>query len=218
MYACQHCGKRTAPERKDCVHCGYPLPPDGARAQGKTRELPSLVWLLIILGGIVAFIGAMIGGVVLISTVEGVASIGLLIIAFLAARVWSGERPQSPPAVRALGLAFFALMGMALDQPGNVLYNLPIGQLSCPAGSSLSRSTSVSHPRAGRTDFRQRFTCLDPTGQAVLQVPLPHVLGVRFAEYVLIGYLLIGLKYLRWRFRRQEGADAGSTGGSTGGS
>jgi hypothetical protein len=202
MHQCQHCGKRTALERLDCVHCGYPQPADKPAA-GKDWELPSFIWLLIIVGGIAAFIGTIVGGIVLVSTVEGVASVGFLLIGFLAARVWSGERPQSPPAVRAIGLIFFALMGMSVDQPGNVLYNLPIGMLSCPAGSSLNRSTSVSHPRAGRTVLRQDFTCVDPTGQQVGRVPVPHIIGVRFLEYIALGYLLIGLKYLRWRFSRK---------------
>ena len=203
MNQCQHCGKRTALERRDCVHCGYPQPADKS-APRKAWDLPSFVWLLIIVGGIAAFIGTIVGGIVLVSTVEGVASIGFLLIGFLAARVWSGERPQSPPAVRAIGLIFFALMGMSVDQPGNVLYNLPIGMLSCPAGSSLNRSTNVSHPRAGRTVLRQDFTCVDPTGQQVGRVPVPHIIGVRFLEYIALGYLLIGLKYLRWRFSRKD--------------
>jgi hypothetical protein len=206
MYTCQHCGQRTAPDRRDCGHCGYLLPPESERSQPRKRELPSFIWLLLIVGGIVVFIGGMIGSVVFLSTVEGVASLVLLLIAFFAGRVWSGERSQSTPGMRGVALAFFALMGMALDQPGNFLYNLPIGALSCPAGSSLDRSTSVSHPRAGRTEFRQRFRCLDEAGQQTRQVPMHHVLGVRFLEYVVLGYLLIGIKYLRWRFRRKDEA------------
>jgi hypothetical protein len=169
-------------------------------------NLPSIVYVFLIPLGIIALIGGIITLFFALATVEGVASAVLLIAGFVAVRAGSSikfETKKQPAAkqmgtgwARAMGICFFALMGLAIDQPGNIIYNKPIELLYCPAQTQLVRGSQVSHPLPGRTDINQEFTCVDPSGTATGEIDMFSVILVRFVEYVFIGYGLIGVSTL----------------------
>jgi hypothetical protein len=182
-------------------------------------KLPTIVWILLIPLGIVIFIGAITTAFYLIASVEGVASI-LMLIAGAIFTISGGGSVNNYSKAKiagketgdamskfflATGICFFALMGMAIDQPGNFIYNKPIELIYCPPGSGLNRIVDVSHPLPGRTDITQDFTCRDAEGKAVKQVGMFEVIGVRFFEYVVIAYLLMGFAKLvnKYRYRKQ---------------
>lgn len=171
-------------------------------------RLPSFVWILLIVGGIIAFIGGIIGTFYLLSHVEGVGSLIMLIVAWAALRAGSSDKPtppeQSGGLFTAIGLTFFAMMGLAIDQTGNPIYNQPLEWFFCPGESQLQRGVDVSHPRAGTTTITQEFACMDGERE-VKRLGMGAVIGVRFVEYVLIGYLLIGLNRLYNRVRPATG-------------
>jgi len=167
------------------------------------------------IAGIIVGIGSIIGIIVLIANVEGVASIIFLILGVLGAGIFS----KSPPMKSSFGIGifvgFFALMGASVDQAGNYFYNKPVEYILCPDGkpveyilcpdgTSLNRSVDVLHPVPGRTDMIQDFTCFDSNNQPVERLNMFAVIGIRFFEYVLIGYLLLFLRNLIWRFRSKK--------------
>ncbi len=188
------------------------------------RSLPSIVWVIGAILGIVAFIALINGAFFGLTQIEGLASILMLIVGFLTIRVFStppgtfSEKLRNlfnfrPPkrkrqieaqgVVIALGVLTFAFTGFAFDQPGNVIYNLPIQWLFCPAGTQLQRGADVRNPRPGTTVITQDFTCVDVEGQLQAEVPIWGAMLVRFVEYLLLAYLLIwinqGLVYLNCR-------------------
>ena len=172
-------------------------------------RLPSFIWILIFIGGIVAVIGGMIGLFYLLSRVEGFASLLLLVIAWIALRAGSSDQPKhAEPGsgfVTAIGITFFALMGLAIDQTGNPIYNQPMEWLFCPSGTQLERGVNVTHPTPGRTNVSQDFTCVTEEGRReVKSLRFLEVVGVRLIEYVLIGYGLLGLSRLYTRFRAAQ--------------
>lgn len=178
--------------------------------QKKRFQLPSIVWVLLIVLGLIAFVAALIGGFFAISTLEGVASIVMLAAGWLtlrAVQMGTGKKSRSSSLGQGMGVAFFALMGLAIDQPGNVLYNQPLQWLFCPPETVLSRGVDINHPRAGVTQISQEFACLNRSGQTVRQISMFELMGVRFGEYVLIAYALIGASalYTRWRSRSPAG-------------
>lgn len=172
-------------------------------------RIPSFVWVLIMVGGIILLIGSIIGLFFLLANVEGVASVIFLVLGILGAGFFS----KSPPVKNSFGIAifvgFFALMGASVDQPGNYLYNKPLEIFFCPEGTSLNRSVDVLHPVPGRTDIIQDFTCYNKSNEPVKRIDMFAIIGVRFFEYVLIAYLLIFLRNLIWRFRSRK--DTGIT-------
>jgi hypothetical protein len=105
--------------------------------------------------------------------------------------------------ITALGICFFALMGMAIDQPGNYLYNKPLEWLFCPANSTLSRGIDVSHPLPGRTDITQDFNCVSSDQKITKRIGPLEIMGVRFVEYVVIAYAVLGLVEVRRRVKKQ---------------
>lgn len=164
----------------------------------KFKNLPSIVWVFIFVFGIIALIGGIIGTFILLGTVPGVASAIFLIIGFFYV-TGPGMGTQSSPVdnvVRAIGVGFFALMGVAVDQTGNFIYNYPL-RYFCPEGTQLNRTTDVSHPLPGRTDLTQVFECFDANDKKVSQISLGYVIGLRFVEYIVLAYALIGLRHLR---------------------
>jgi hypothetical protein len=168
-------------------------------------KLPSIVWVILLPLGLIAFIGSIILIFNLVATVEGVASIIFLIIGFLTiggasattkfSGISEGKASGAGFAV-AVGIVFFAIMGMAIDQPGNYIYNKPVEWVYCQNGTSLSRGVDVTHPLPGRTDITQDFSCKDTNGVNKYEINMFGLLGIRFVEYVLIGYGLIGLHRL----------------------
>ncbi len=179
------------------------------------KKLPSIVWILIFVLGIAGLIGGIIGLFYLLSHVEGVASVILLVVAWAvvrgASKVTEGTAIEDKSSIAtAVGIAFFALMGMAIDQTGNVVYNQPLQWFFCPSGTELHRGVIVTNPVPGQTNTSQNFTCVDrDTGRVKDSVGDLEVIALRFAEYVLIGYALIGLSrvYDRLRGRSARKAD-----------
>jgi hypothetical protein len=172
-------------------------------------RLPSFVWILVIVGGILALIGGVIGLFYGLSNIEGFASVLMLVVAWLVIRFGSSITVTSTrPAftgqqiVTGVGISFFALMGVAIDQPGNYLYNRPLEWLFCPSGTELHRGVDVTHPVPGQTNVTQDFTCVDNEKNEVADgIKIGEIIATRFVEYVLIGYALIGLSRLYTRIR-----------------
>jgi hypothetical protein len=176
-------------------------------------RLPSIVWIPLIVGGIAALIGGIVGLFYGLSHIEGFASILMLVVAWSLIRLAASPDTVDTPdtsgggkgLVVAIAITFFALMGMAIDQPGNVIYNQPVEWLFCPSGSDLQRGITVSHPLPERTDVTQDFSCVDTVNGQREIVDRPtvfEVIAVRFVEYVVIGYALIALSRVYSGLRR----------------
>lgn len=165
----------------------------------KSFQLPSIVWVLLFVAGLIGFIGAIIGIFFALATIPGVASAVMLIAGAFA--VWGGgsvapaNDTRIDNLVRALGVTFFALMGMAIDQSGNYVYNYPLRYL-CPEGTEMSRGVNVTNPLPGRTDITQDFACYNLDGDRLTSISMWNIIGLRFFEYVLIAYLLIWVRDL----------------------
>jgi hypothetical protein len=163
----------------------------------KLQKLPSFVWVIILPLGLILFIGSIITGFYAIAAIEGVASfimVGVGILSVLGGISRSSEK-SSPGSGLVIGMAitFYALMGMAIDQTGNFIFNKPL-QLFCPTQTELHRGVNVSHPLPERTDITQNFVCLDQSGKVAGRVDMLKVIGVRFVEYVIIAYVLVGIR------------------------
>lgn len=188
----------------------------------KIRSLPSIVWIIVAIVALIVFIAVIQGAFYGFTQIEGLGSIALLLAAWVVIRIFAEPRtplkreiisrmaPTAKPSrqgdlasniVIAFGILTFAFTGFALDQPGNVIYNLPIQWLFCPAGTQLQRGADIRNPRPGTTVITQDFTCIDAEGQAQAEVPLLGAMVVRFVEYILLGYLLLWLSQLYTRFR-----------------
>src|SRR6185369_14745067 len=138
------------------------------------------------------------GGIILlftlVATVEGVASIIFLVIGFIYVFASNTEiglskiKSKTSGLAVAFGIVFFALMGMAIDQTGNVIYNLPLQIINCPAGTYLTRDAIVTNPLPGRTDINQDFNCVNSSKKIVSTLDIGNIIIVRFIEYVIIGY------------------------------
>jgi hypothetical protein len=176
------------------------------------NRLPSFVWIILFVLGIAALIGGIIVLFYALSNIEGFASVLMLVVAWGVIRFGSSDTVSSVTTalpgqglVTAVGITFFALMGLAIDQTGNYVYNRPIEWFFCPSNTELHRGIDVSHPTPGRTDVTQDFTCVDPRENVVMDRPgIGEVMGTRFVEYVLIGYGLIALNRLYIRIRSRS--------------
>ncbi len=178
----------------------------------RTHELPSIVWIIIIVGGIAALIGGVIGLFYLMISVEGAGSVIMITVAWGIMRFFSApaekmaEDPKSLKAdswMKALFILFFAGMALAIDQTGNYYYNQPIEWLFCPSNTVLERGTEVSNPVPGQTYITQEYVCTNNDYRVVKEIDILAAMGVRFVEYVLIGYALVALNraYSRLRAR-----------------
>ncbi len=146
----------------------------------------------------------LIGSFVGIATIEGFASLVILIFGIVGFGLVPLRKPEKPsPITRGIGLAFFALMGATIDQTGNYIYNKPVEICFCDNGTSLSRDENVLNPMPGTTIIQQDFTCFDAMGNPVKQINMFAVIGLRFIEYVFIGYILIGLRILIWKAKNK---------------
>jgi hypothetical protein len=168
------------------------------------QKMPVIFWVIAIPAVIFLFFAAMIMGFWALATVEGVASI-FLIIAFVAAiRVEANYNEKPNKIIMAIGIAFFALMGMSVDQPGNFLYNPPIGWVFCPPDSGLIRYVNISNPLPGTTYVIQEFRCVNEAGNKVKELGMFELMIGRFAEYVIIAYALIYLNRLARYFQKRN--------------
>ncbi|RYZ27917.1 MAG: zinc ribbon domain-containing protein [Chitinophagaceae bacterium] len=203
MKTCNHCGKTNPGNASYCYQCGNTVKYVTASVIRKSfwSRLPSWAWIFIGVGGIGLFILLIIGSFYSLAHWEGFASIIFLVLGVFAFRVFSGQPPSNIPVIRAIAIGFFALMGATIDQPGNLIYNKPVETCLCPTGSQLQRSTITTNPLPGRTDMTQDFTCvLD--GKPVESINMLAVMGIRFLEYLVLGYLLIGLRWLFWLYKK----------------
>lgn len=203
MKTCPNCRRENPTDFDYCRYCGYALQFIEEEApKSFWKKIPSWAWILIFVAGLLAVIALFVGSFFALSMLEGFASLLFLIGGLAVFGVIPLRKPQyTSPIVRAVMLAFYALMGATIDQPGNVIYNKPVELCFCEDGTSLKRSENVLHPLPGRTDVRQEFICYDAAGTAVKQINPFAVVGIRFVEYVLLGYLLIALRSFLWKMK-----------------
>jgi hypothetical protein len=179
------------------------------------RAVPSFVWVILIVLGVIVFIALINGAFFGFTQIEGLGSILLLLGGWFGIRTLTHRyNAMNKPKRRvddaqklanniavALGILTFASLGFAFDQPGNALYNLPIQWAFCPAGTQITREADISNPRPGTTVIVQEFACVDEAVEVVQEVPIWGAMLIRFIEYLLLGYLLMWLSgiYTRWR-------------------
>ncbi len=168
-------------------------------------KLPSLVWIIIIVAAVAAGIGLLYGGFVALTHIQWLGSAIALVIGFFWFRMDTSELGSSEPFVKAMLIVIFAAVGSAIDQPGNPVYNKPMEWIYCPSGSELVHEVERGPARGGGIRVSQRFTCVDPVdGSVERQIGMMEFFGVRFGEYVLIGYSILGVLRLIRRFRKAE--------------
>lgn len=201
MKTCNNCQKENPDDFKFCRYCGSTLfnaSSEGARSIWK--KIPSWSWIIIFVLAIGGVIVAILGSFIALATIEGVASIVLLICGIVGFGVIPLRRPSNMGNFgKGVFIAFFALMGATIDQTGNYIYNKPVEMCLCDEGTSLTRGEIVSNPLPGTTYIEQDFTCFDEAGTPVKQLNMFAILGIRFLEYVLLAYLLLALRKLIWR-------------------
>lgn len=191
---CTHCGKENDPSEHLCTKCGNPT---FTPSKMKSRfDLPSWAYLILFIAAIVCVIGGFILFTVAISSIEGFASILFLIAGYFAFIRYYAPMDEHP-IYKAMAIGFFALMGMALDQPGNYIYNLPFQYTFCDSNEKLLRDMRVTHRKPGSTEFTQDFQCYKDGLEQGRRISLFGILGIRFLEYVGLGYLLIWIGMLR---------------------
>ena len=206
MKTCPSCGNTNPPDFDFCRYCGHPLADVPSKQKGNfLKHLPSWAWILIIIGGLIAFIAIIVGSFVGLATVEGFASVVLLCCGVIGFGVYPLRKPEATdPIFRAIGISFFALMGATIDQTGNLIYNKPVEVCFCHDGTSLIRKQEVSNPLPGTTYIQEDYTCYDDAGNPVKRINTFAVLGIRFIEYVFIGYLLLLLRRFIWRTKNKN--------------
>ncbi|HEY8563037.1 MAG TPA: hypothetical protein VIL74_21855 [Pyrinomonadaceae bacterium] len=165
-----------------------------------SEKIPSFAWILMIVAAIAALIGALWGGFYAVTHLEGVGSIFLLICAWAALRAGanSPDLGNSPLGI-ALVIVFFAMIGIAFDQPGNYIYNRPLEWIFCPAETELTRDVVRRAARGGGVSISQNFQCVAADGKARRAISMWEQLFFRFFEYVAIGYALLGASRLYTR-------------------
>ncbi len=206
MIECSECQKPNPDDFKFCRYCGASLLSTTHKVKKSIwSKLPSWAWVLIFVGGIILVIGIIIGSFVAIATIEGVASLILLTCGMIGFGVLPLRKPEKNGAMfTGVALAFFALMGASIDQTGNYIYNKPIEVCFCADGSKLSRMENVSNPVPGTTYIQQDFTCYDKAGAPVKTINLFVIMGIRFVEYILLGYILLALRSFLWQFKNKD--------------
>lgn len=169
-----------------------------------TGKIPSFLWLPMIVGAAALLIGGSLAIFYAAGYVEGFASVILLILGWWGFRIGNNSDDFVVGGLgTALGIAFFALMGMTLDQPGNFLYNQPMEWLFCPENSELARAT-IQRGSYNGVSLSQNFACIDRTGGAARAIAGYEHFGFRFVQYVLIGYVLLALSRIHSRLRKKD--------------
>jgi hypothetical protein len=169
---------------------------------------PSLVWVFFFP---MLFLGLIGGSILLFWALANLAGFASLIFVvtgwFLARGLHSNHSPtERLPSLMVGGMiCFYALMGMAIDQPGNYLFNKPIEYLLCPQNTTLSRGVNISHPLPERTDITQDFRCEDSSSGATISRPdLLTIIGIRFVEYVVLIYFFMAIQQLYKKLRHPQ--------------
>ncbi len=159
-----------------------------------TEKIPSFLWIPIIVGAVALFIGGMLAVFYGFGYVEGFGSLIILVLGWLAFRVGNNSDDLEVGSFGvALGITFFALMGMALDQTGNFIYNKPMEWIFCPENSELTRETIQRGARGGGVTLSQNFACVASGGEVTRKITMFEHYAFRFIEYVVLGYILLGL-------------------------
>jgi predicted MFS family arabinose efflux permease len=166
-----------------------------------SEKIPSFVWVLLFLGGIALFIGALIGGFYVTTHIEWIGSIVMLAGGWGALRLVAHipELDGSKIGIAIL-ILFFAILGIAFDQTGNFIYNEPMRWIFCPARAELARETVYRALNDG-VSVDQNFKCVADGGRVLREISGWGFLLFRLFEYVLIGYLLLGLSRLYTRLK-----------------
>ena len=208
MKVCARCKKSNPDDAKYCIRCGNHLSEANTlKPVSKiawVKKIPVLGWILIGVVVLAAGLIFIIGSFWAVATVPGVASVIFLIAGFFLFGVYRRGNFTGNKIFRAVAIGFFALMGACVDQTGNQVYNAPLGVIACPAGTSLGRFANVDHPYAGSTIITQDFSCYTATGDRVKTIDMFAIMGIRFAEYIVIAYLLIMLRWLVNRIRKRQ--------------
>lgn len=173
-----------------------------------TEKIPSILWIPIIIGAIALFIGGSYAIFYGFGYVEGFGSLVMLVLGWIGFRICNNsDGLETGTLAVALGITFFGLMGMALDQTGNFIYNKPLQWIFCPENSELMRDTIRRGVRGGGVSLSQNFTCVAANGeQIVREISVFEQFAFRFSQYVVIGYILLGLSraYAKIRGFRQN--------------
>ena len=206
MKVCVQCKKENPDDFKHCRYCGAELiVATNLNSKSFWKKLPSWAWILIFVGGLIIGLGLIIGSFVAIATIEGIASLILLTLGMIGFGILPLRKPEASGAkFRAIGISFFALMGATVDQTGNYIYNKPVEICFCAEGTSLERIENVSNPMPGTTIIQQDFTCYDKAGAPAKTINMFAVMGIRFIEYVLLGYILLGVRRFLWNVKNKN--------------
>lgn len=173
------------------------------------NRIPSFLWIFIIVGGMILFIGGIITFFVALGTVEGFGSLVILILAIIAIIAAKPEYKKIKTPIDSFtigaGVFFIALMATCIDQTGNVIYNKPLEIIYCPQNTTLLRESDISHPLPGRTDITQDFSCIhNETGKTEYVINPFQMLLVRFVEYVFFVYAVMGIIKLKFRLMKRR--------------
>lgn len=202
MKSCPYCRRENPDDLSCCRYYGDDITQAPAAPNSIWKRLPAWIYIILIVGGIAALVFAIIGSFIALATIEGVASMVLLVLGIIGFGVLPLRKPENAGSfTRAIGLSFFALMGASVDQTGNRLCNAPAERCMCQEGTALSRGEIISNPIPGTTYIEQDFTSFDTQGEPVKRLNIFAVLGIRFLEYILPGYLLIGLRTAAWQIK-----------------
>lgn len=158
-----------------------------------TEKIPSILWIPIIIGAIAFFIGGILAVFYGFGYVEGFGSIIMLVLGWVGFRIGNNSDDIKGGFAVALGITFFALMGMSLDQTGNFIYNQPLEWLYCPENTELVRETIKRGTRGGGIQLSQNYNCLAQNGEVLRKISMFEHMAVRFVEYVFLGYVLLYL-------------------------
>jgi hypothetical protein len=180
-----------------------------------SEKIPSFVWILVIVAAVALFIGAILGGFYVLTHIEGVGSIILLVCGWAVFRFGNNAPEIKSSSIGiAVVISFFAMMGMALDQTGNYVYNKPLEWIFCPPETELTREAITRGARGGGVTVNQNFTCAAENGGEVLRkISSWEVIIFRFFQYVLLGYILLGLSRLYTGLKSALGIGRKASGG-----
>ena len=95
----------------------------------------------------------------------------------------------------------WAFLGIIFDGAGNFIYNKPFEYL-CPAETVLVRDAVQEEDYEGNTQTKQYFSCYSTSQKKVVKELSTYLTyGIRFLEYIAIGFVLLGIYWLILRFR-----------------
>jgi hypothetical protein len=160
----------------------------------KIKELLDNEWVILI-GVLLGLTVGMILLGYLTDTFEGFASIVLLALAI--ALLWKYGQDVIKNKGPMIGfILVFTFLGLIFDRAGNFIYNKPIEML-CPSQTILKRKIVAEEDYEGNTQNHHYFSCYPmERGQAVVELPLYQTVGIRFIEYIVIGFVLLGVYWV----------------------